>query len=141
MHWLIRYTPNTDSVIPVSVWSNTKKLWGDYRKEMPENFNDAPYLGRVLIETKSSVLKRRFGSDLKSRKYRIQRKEIASKIIFASFTRVILFICIEGFYSAILRHCWIVEGDNNLNERYNYFSRLVFWIFADFAISANIASI
>lgn len=100
MHRLIRDTLHAHSVIPVRVWSNTQNIWGKYRKEMTDNFDDVRYRRRVLVETKFSVLKRRFGSDLKSRKYQIQRKEIACKIILANLDRVILFVCIEGFYRA-----------------------------------------
>ena len=97
MHRLIRDTLNADSVIPVRVWSNTENIWGKYRKEMTDNFDDVRYRRRALVETKFSVLKRRFGSDLKSRKYQSQRKEITCKILLANIDRVILFFCIEGF--------------------------------------------
>ena len=97
MHRLIRDTLHAHSVIPVRVWSNTQNIWGKYRKEMTDNFDDVRYRRRVLVETKFSVLKRRFGSDLKSRKYQIQRKEIACKIILANLDRVILFVWIKGF--------------------------------------------
>ena len=100
MHRLIRDTLNADSVIPVRVWSNTENIWGKYRKEMTDNFDDARYRRRVLVETKFSVLKRRFGSDLKSRQYQIQRKEIACKIILANLDRIIHFVCVEVFYRA-----------------------------------------
>jgi len=102
MHRLIRDTLHAHSVIPVRVWSNTQNIWGKYRKEMTDNFDEVRYRRRVLVETKFSVLKRRFGSDLKSRKYQIQRKEIACKIILANLDRVILFIWIKGFYRAKL---------------------------------------
>ena len=100
MHRLIRETLNADSVIPVRVWSNTKNTWGMYRKEMTNNFDDVRYRRRILVETKFSLLKRRFGSDLKSRKYQIQRNEIACKIILANLDRFILLVWIEGFYRA-----------------------------------------
>jgi hypothetical protein len=100
MHRLIRDTLNADSVIPVRVWGNTENIWGKYRKLMTDNFDDVRYRRRVLVETKFSVLKRRFGSDLKSRQYQIQRKEIACKIILANLDRLILFVWVEGFYRA-----------------------------------------
>jgi hypothetical protein len=100
MHRLIRDILNAESVIPVRVWSNTENIWGKYRKEMTDHFDDVRYRRRVLVETKFSVLKRRFGSDLKARQYQIQRKEIAIKIILANLDRIIIFIRTKGFYRA-----------------------------------------
>jgi hypothetical protein len=117
MHRLIRDTLNADSVIPVRVWSNTENIWGKYRKEMTDNFDDVRYRRRVLVETKFSVLKRRFGSDLKSRKYQSQRKEITCKIILANIDRVILFFCIEGFYRAIIHK---LSPDVSFGNQKNY---------------------
>ncbi|WP_363054311.1 transposase, partial [Methanoregula sp. PtaB.Bin085] len=89
-----------DSVIPTRSWSNTANIRGKYRKEMTDNFDVVRYRKRVLVETKFSVLKRRFGADLKSRSFQIQKKEIACKIILANLDRIILFVWIEGFYRA-----------------------------------------
>ncbi|OPY31662.1 MAG: Transposase DDE domain protein [Methanoregula sp. PtaU1.Bin006] len=100
MHRLIRDTLKADSVIPTRSWSNTANIRGKYRKEMTDNFDVVRYRKRVLVETKFSVLKRRFGADLKSRSFQIQKKEIACKIILANLDRIILFVWIEGFYRA-----------------------------------------
>jgi hypothetical protein len=100
IHRLIRDTLNADSVIPTRSWPNTANIWGKYRKEMTENFDFIRYRKRVLVETKFSVLKRRFGADLKSRSYRIQKKEISCKIILANLDRFIQIIWIEVFYRA-----------------------------------------
>ena len=47
---------------------------------------------RVLVETKFSVLIQGFGADLKARSFRIQEKEISSKIILAHLDWFILFV-------------------------------------------------
>jgi len=100
MHRLIQDTLHADSVIPTRSWSNTANIWGKYRKEMTDNFDVFRYRRRVMVETKFSVLKRRFGADLKSRSYKIQLKEISCKIILANLDRFILFCWIEVFYRA-----------------------------------------
>jgi hypothetical protein len=100
MHKLIRESLNADSVIPTRAWKNTANIWGKYRKEMTDNFDFLRYRKRVLVETKFSVLKRRFGADLKSRSFQIQKKEISCKIILANLDRIILFVWTEVFYRA-----------------------------------------
>ena len=67
---------------------------------MTDNFDFVRYRKRVLVETKFSVLKRRFGADLKSRSFQIQKKEISCKIILANLDRFILFVWIKVFYRA-----------------------------------------
>ena len=100
MHRLIRDTLHSDSVIPTRSWKNTEHVWGKYRKEMTDNFDTERYRKRFLVETRFSVLKRRFGADLKSRIFQIQKKEISCKIILANLDRFIQFVWIEVFYKA-----------------------------------------
>ncbi|WP_321508388.1 IS5 family transposase [uncultured Methanoregula sp.] len=100
MHRMIRESLNADSVIPTRIWKNTEHVWGKYRKEMTDNFDSTRYRKRFLVETKFSVLKRRFGADLKSRLFQIQKKEISCKIILANLDRFIQFVWIEVFYRA-----------------------------------------
>jgi len=110
MHRLIRDTLNADSVIPTRSWHNTANIWGKYRKEMTDNFDFARYRKRVLVETKFSVLKRRFGTDLKSRSFQIQKKEISCKIILANLDRFILFVWVEVFYRAYFFNRTLIEN-------------------------------
>lgn len=100
IHRLIRKSLMADSVIPTRIWKNTEHVWGKYRKEMTDFFDSARYRKRFLVETKFSVLKRRFGADLKSRIFQIQKKEISCKIILANIDRFIHFVWIEVFYRA-----------------------------------------
>ena len=78
IHRLIREDLHANSVIPIRSWNN-EIVGGTYRQEMACQFNDIIYPRRQLVETKFSVLKRKFGGDLKARKFRIQIKEIASQ--------------------------------------------------------------
>ena len=100
MHRFIRETLNADSIIPARSHNYSTNVWGKYRKEMTENFDTIRYRRRFLVETKFSVIKRRFGADLKSRIFQIQKKEISCKIILANLDRFIQFVWIEVFYRA-----------------------------------------
>jgi len=101
MHRFIRETLKADSIIPPRSWKDTHHVWGKYRKEMVENFDAPRYRKRFLVETRFSVLKRRFGADLKSRIFQIQKKEISCKIILANLDTFIRFLWIEVFYRAV----------------------------------------
>jgi hypothetical protein len=69
-------------------------------KHQSDNFDTNRYCRRVIVETKFSVLKRKVGADIKSRIFRIQKKEISSKIILANLDRILLLVIIEVFYRA-----------------------------------------
>jgi len=100
MHRFIRESLKAISIIPTRSWRGTEHIWGKYRREMTDNFDAVRYRKRFLVETKFSVLKRRFGADLKSRIYQIQKKEIACKIVLANLDRFIQLFCFEVFYRA-----------------------------------------
>ena len=100
MHRFIREKLKANSIIPTRSWKDTEHIWGKYRREMADNFDTVKYRKRFLVETKFSVLKRRFGADIKSRIFQIQKKEIACKIILANLDRFIQFGLIEVFYRA-----------------------------------------
>jgi hypothetical protein len=58
-----------------------KKIKGFYRRKMVKEFDEGLYHNRSLVETTFSVLKRKYGEELKARKYRNQVKEIKIKLI------------------------------------------------------------
>jgi len=100
MHRFIRETLKANSIIPARSHQYSKNVWGKYRKKMTDNFDVERYRKRFLVETKFSILKRRFGADLKSRIFQIQKKEISCKIILANLDRFIQFVWIKVFYRA-----------------------------------------
>ena len=100
MHRFIRETLKADSIIPARSHNYSSNVWGKYRKEMTDNFDTIRYRKRFLVETRFSVLKRRFGADLKSRIFQIQKKEISCKIILANLDRFIQFVWSKVFYRA-----------------------------------------
>jgi Transposase DDE domain len=100
IHRLIRENLHANSVIPTRSWSN-EIIGGKYRQEMARQFNDTIYPRRQLVENKFSVLKRKFNGDLKARKFLIQMKEIANKMIVCNIHRFLQFLFLKVFYRAI----------------------------------------
>jgi len=86
IHRLIRVDLNADSIIPPRFWKNVI-VGGMYRKEMVLRSDDPKYRKRQLVETRFSIRKRKFGSDLKARIFRIQMKEIANKMIVCNLQK------------------------------------------------------
>ena len=100
MHRLIRDTLKADSIIPTRIHQGTNTVWGKFQKEMTDNLDFVRYRKRFLVETKFSIMNRRFGADRKSRIYQSQMKEISCSIILANLDRFIQFVWIEVFYRA-----------------------------------------
>ena len=100
LHRQIREEMGIDSVIPVRTWKG-KIYSGKYRQEMYNNFDSERYRERNKVETAFSVIKRRFGENLKARKYWYQVKEIKVKMILHNLTKVIqsvvIVIIVEAF--------------------------------------------
>ena len=99
IHRLIREHLHANSVIPIRSWNN-EIIGGTYRREMALQFNDIIYPRRQLVENKFSVLKRKFSGDLKARKFPIQTKEIANKMIVCNLHRFLQFLIMKVFYRA-----------------------------------------
>ena len=92
MHRFIRDTLKADSIIPTRIHQGTNTVWGNFQKEMTDNFDFVRYRKRFLVETKHSILKRRFGADRKSRIYQSQMKKISCSRILANLDRFIQFV-------------------------------------------------
>ena len=99
IHRLIRENLHANSVIPIRSWNNDI-IGGTYRQEMACQFNDIIYPRRQLVENKFSVLKRKFSGDLKARRFLIQMKEIANKMIVCNLHRFLQFLIVKVFYRA-----------------------------------------
>jgi hypothetical protein len=99
IHRLIREVLHANSVIPIRSWNNVS-VGGIYRQEMAQQFNDVIYPRRQLVERRFSVLKRKFSGDLKARRFLIQMKEIAGKMIVCNIHRFLQFLIVELFYRA-----------------------------------------
>jgi hypothetical protein len=99
IHRQIREDLHADSIIPIRSWNN-EIIGGTYRQEMAFRFDDVRYRRRQLVENKFSVLKRKFSGDLKARKFSVQLKEIAGKMIVCNIHRFLQFLVTEVFYRA-----------------------------------------
>ena len=75
-------------------------IGGTYRWEMVFRADDIRYLKRQLVENTFSVLKRKFCGDLKARKFPVQIKEIANKLIVYNLHTFLQFLIVELFYRA-----------------------------------------
>ena len=62
---------------------------GAYRKQTFDIFDYGEYLQRNKIETLNSMIKRRFGSNVKSRTDKLQRVEILTRVIAYNIDRII----------------------------------------------------
>lgn len=58
-----------------------KKVKGKYRKKLHLSFDKIKYNKRDIVETTSSVVKRKFGKVLRARKFYNQVKELKLKLI------------------------------------------------------------
>ena len=99
IHRLIREDLHAASIIPIRSWNN-EVVGGTYRQEMAQQFDDVRYRRRQLVENKFSVLKRKFSGDLKARRFTIQMKEIAGKMIICNIHTFLQFLVNEVFYRA-----------------------------------------
>ena len=80
IHEYIRESIKADSIIPVRKW-NGNIYSGKYRMEMFRDFDKEKYGQRNMVETVFSMIKRRYGDTVRSRKYYNQTKEIKIRMI------------------------------------------------------------
>ena len=99
IHRQIREDLQAESIIPIRSWHN-EAVGGKYRQEMARQFDNEKYGRRQLVENRFSVLKRKFSGDLKARRFLIQMKEIATKMIVCNIHTFLQFLIVELFYRA-----------------------------------------
>jgi transposase len=111
IHRQIREEIGANSLIPVRKWKG-KIHSGKYRQEMYSDFDDERYRERNKVETAFSVIKRRFGEELKAREYRSQVKEIKIKVILHNITKAVqsvaFVVIFEEFNRAVI---FAIMGD------------------------------
>jgi len=90
---------NSRSLIPLRRDSKNPRKW---RRKANEQFNEREYHQRSKVETIFSVIKRKYGSILKSRNYSMQKKELLCKLLVYNLDRLVKLTLriIEGFYTA-----------------------------------------
>ena len=84
-----RYAHKTGakSIIPLRYRTSMRKTKGYYRRKLRRYFPKKKYNRRVIIETINSVEKRKFGDTLKSRRLKMQRREMTTTDIVYNIHR------------------------------------------------------
>ncbi|MBT8348149.1 MAG: IS5 family transposase [Sulfurovum sp.] len=107
MHSLTRDHLNAIAMIPLRQ-RKRKKIKGMYRRKMVKEFDKELYHNRNLVETMFSVLKRRYGEEIRSKKYWNQAKEVKLKILVQNLDRYAKVIFIVQTHMIFL-----ISGTNN----------------------------
>jgi len=94
LHRYIREDLRAQSIIPIRSWNN-ENIGGTYRQEMACQFDDEKYGKRQHAENRFSVLKRKFSGDLKARRFLVQKKEIATKMIVCNIHTFLQFLILR----------------------------------------------
>lgn len=94
IHQMIRNN-NTISVIPARIKSHLiSRIRGRYRKMMIRDFDETTYHQRNKCETIFSVIKRRFGSEIKSYNDSMKEKELLYRVLAYNCHRMCLISCL-----------------------------------------------
>jgi transposase len=86
IHYLSREELGSTAMIPLRQ-RKRKTIKGKYRRKMIKEFDRELYHNRNLIETMFSVLKRKYGEEIKAAKYWNQVKEVKIKILIHNIDR------------------------------------------------------
>ncbi|QLC49345.1 IS5 family transposase [Methanolobus zinderi] len=86
IHSLTREQLQAIAIIPLR-HRKRKRIKGKFRRKMIQEFDEKLYHNRNLVETTFSVLKRKYGEEIKARKYWNQVKEIKMKLIVHNLGR------------------------------------------------------
>lgn len=88
IHSLVR--EELDSIAMISLRQRKrKKIKGKYRRKMIDEFEELLYHCRNLVETMFSVLKRKYGEEVKAKKYWNQAKEVKLKLLVHNLDRYV----------------------------------------------------
>jgi transposase len=101
VHKFARNVMKVDTLIPVRDMRR-RKVHGRYRKMLFREFDRETYNQRNKAETVFSVVKRKFGDTMRSRSWRLQKKEV--KLVCAAYNihrYVVCFIELEVFYKTV----------------------------------------
>ncbi|ADI73096.1 transposase IS4 family protein [Methanohalobium evestigatum Z-7303] len=88
IHKLVRDELGSIAIIPVKD-RKRKRIKGRYRRLMIEDFDVALHRKRSMSETSNSVLKRKYGEEIRARIYRNQVKEIILKVVVYNLDRFV----------------------------------------------------
>ncbi|WP_321417767.1 IS5 family transposase [uncultured Methanomethylovorans sp.] len=88
IHSLVREELDAVAMIPLRE-RKRKKIKGKYRRKMIDEFEEILYHCRNLVETMFSVLKRKYGEEVKAKKYWNQAKEVKLKLLVHNLDRYV----------------------------------------------------
>ena len=81
---------NAKSFIKLKKWGSRKGKYFSFRNKAKEIYNDKIYHQRSKVETIFSVIKRKYGSTLRSKSFAMQKKEVICKLIAYNLERLII---------------------------------------------------
>ena len=81
---------NAKSFIKLKKWESRKGKYFSFRNKAKNIYNDKIYHQRSKVETIFSVIKRKYGSALRSRSFATQKKEVICKLIVYNLERLII---------------------------------------------------
>ena len=93
VHQMIRENKMV-SMIPVRRNSRSDRIRGRYRKQMKREFDDTLYHQRNKCETIFSVIKRKFGSEIKSHHDTMKEKELLYRVLAYNCHRMCMISCL-----------------------------------------------
>jgi len=89
-HKLVFNKLNAKSFIKLKKWESRKGKYFSFRNKAKKIYNDKIYHQRSKVETIFSVIKRKYGSALRSRSFAMQKKEVICKLIAYNLERLII---------------------------------------------------
>nr|WP_321498246.1 IS5 family transposase [uncultured Methanolobus sp.] len=93
IHLIVREQLNSITMIPLRQ-RKRKRIKGKYRRKMEREFNRELYHNRNLVETMFSVLKRKYGEEIRAKRYWNQLKEVKFKLLVHNLDRYVKAILI-----------------------------------------------
>ena len=109
IHSLARDSLQAIAMIPLRQ-RKRKKIKGKYRRKMVCEFDEELYHNRNLVETMFSVLKRKYGEEIRAKVYWNQAKEVKFKILVHNldrYVKVVLIIQMRISTEPIFLQCLI----------------------------------
>jgi transposase len=94
IHSLTREQLQAVAIIPLR-YRKRKRIKGKFRRKMVQEFDRNLYHKRNLVETMFSVLKRKYGEEIKARKYWNQITEVKIKLIVHNidkYVKILFFV-------------------------------------------------
>ena len=109
IHSLTREQLQAIAMIPLRQ-RKRKRIKGKFRRKMVQEFDEELYHNRNLVETMFSVLKRKYGKEIKARKYWNQVKEIKMKLLVHNLGRFAKVVYVIQMRIRTFLFCGLVRG-------------------------------